>query len=262
MTGRATLPPMSVSRVRLVLHPRALTLAASGARGFVIVLPGGGYLDRMDYEGPDITEFLASHGIAAGHLEYPTAPSRYPDALEQVLLAIADVRAGIHGDFPGPVSLLGFSAGGHLAGTVATATDDEISALARREPAARLARPDHVALAYPVISLVHRTHIGSRLNLIGADAPEALAAALSVERRVDRATPPMFVWHTAEDASVPVENVLLLAGALRDAAVPFELHIYPRGRHGAGLGAEIGAPVTDWPAAWLAWLARGGVTAA
>lgn len=266
MRRRATLPCMSqatvAARVPLVLHPHAVELAGRGATGFVIVLPGGGYLDRMDYEGPDISAFLAAHGIAAGHLEYPVAPARYPDALEQVLLAVADVRAGVHGPFTGPVSVIGFSAGGHLAATAATATADEIAALARRDPAAELRRPDLVALAYPVISLVNRTHLGSRINLIGADAPEALAAALSVERRVDGDTPPVFCWHTADDASVPVENALSLAGALRDAAVPFELHVYPSGRHGLGLGAEAGDPVAGWPAAWLAWLARGGVAPA
>lgn len=253
---------MPTTRVPLVLHPRALELADNGATGLVIVLPGGGYLDRMDYEGPDISEFLASHGIPAGHLEYPLAPARYPDALEQVLLAVADVRAGAHGPFTGPVSLVGFSAGGHLAATAATATADEIATLSRRDPDVVLGRPDLVALAYPVISLVNRTHIGSRLNLIGPDAPEALAASLSVERRVDADTPPVFCWHTADDASVPVENALSLAGALRDAAVPFELHVYPGGRHGLGLGHEVGQPVAGWSAAWLAWLARGGVTPA
>lgn len=253
---------MPAPRVSLVLNPRALELAEAGAQGFVIVLPGGGYLDRMDYEGPDITEFLASHGIAAGHLEYPTAPARYPDALEQVLLAVADVRSGVHGAFTGPVSVVGFSAGGHLAATAATATADEMAALAHRDGDVVLSRPDHVALAYPVISLVNRTHVGSRLNLLGFDAPEALAHALSVENRVDADTPPVFMWHTAEDGSVPVENVLLMAGALRRHAVPFELHVYPHGRHGIGLADEAGAPATDWPGAWLNWLARGGVTPA
>jgi acetyl esterase/lipase len=251
-------------RVPFVLHPQADDLADGGASGFVLVLPGGGYLGRAEHEGAVITAFLADHGIPSGYLAYPVAPAIYPEALDQVLLVLADLRAGVHGAFPGPIAVIGFSAGGHLAGSVATATEAERADLAAREGTdpESLARPDLATLCYPVISLVNRAHIGSRRNLLGATDTEALAASLSVERRVDADTPPTFLWHTADDASVPVENSLLMAGALRDAAVPFELHVYPTGRHGLGLADDVGAPVTDWRDAWLGWLARGGVGSA
>ncbi|TDE90889.1 alpha/beta hydrolase [Occultella glacieicola] len=250
-----------VPRVPLVLHPSAEELADGGASGFVLVLPGGGYAGRSEHEGPGVTAFLAERGIASGHLEYPVAPAIHPDALDQVLLALADLRAGVHGAFSGPVAVVGFSAGGHLAGSVATVTEAERADLAARDGADvhTLGRPDLVTLSYAVISLVNRAHVDSRRNLLGETDTEARAASLSVERRVDSNTPPAFLWHTADDAAVPVENSLLMAAALRDAAVPFELHVYPTGRHGVGLGDEVGAPVTDWRDAWINWLARGGV---
>ena len=252
---------MATERVPLHRHPRAAEQTAAGATGFVLVLAGGGYAHRSDHEGPGVVDFLASHGIPAASLDYPVAPARHPDALEQVLLALADLRAGVHGDVTGPLAVVGFSAGGHLAGTAATATDAERALVAARaglDPAT-VRRPDLLTLAYPVASLVHRTHIGSRLNLLGEDAPEELAAGLSLERRADAGVPPLLCWHTADDDAVPVQNSLLAAAAWRDAGAEVELHVYPTGRHGLGLAAGEPEPVASWPATWLAWLARHGV---
>src|SRR5699024_9589941 len=119
----STMLVMTFQRAPLHLHPRAHELRRDGAEGFVLCLPGGGYEHRSDHEGPGIAEFLATHGIAAGHLDYSVAPARYPQALTEVLLALADLRSGEHGDFTGPIAVIGFSAGGHLAGSAATATE-------------------------------------------------------------------------------------------------------------------------------------------
>lgn len=251
---------MTLTRVPLVLDPRSARLAADGAPGLVLVLPGGGYANRAEHEGPVVTDWLTARGVPAAHLEYPVAPARHPEALDQVLLALADLRGGAHGSFSGPVALLGFSAGGHLAGTAATATAAELAELASRAAGdgVALRRPDLVSLAYPVVSFVESAHLGSRLNLLG-EVDDARAAELSVDRRVDAATPPAFLWHTADDDAVPVANSLLLARALGSAGVPYELHVYPSGRHGLGLGADVGPPVSEWPTSWLAWLARNGI---
>lgn len=252
---------MTIQRAPLHLHPRAHELRRDGAEGFVLCLPGGGYEHRSDHEGPGIAEFLATHGIAAGHLDYSVAPARYPQALTEVLLALADLRSGEHGDFTGPIAVIGFSAGGHLAGSAATATESERAEAARAAGLrlAQVVRPDLVTLAYPVASLVNRAHVGSRLSLLGEEAPENLAVQLSLENRTDADVPPLFCWHTAEDEGVPVENSLHATAAWRRAGVPVELHVYPHGPHGIGLAADHGEPVNQWPAAWLHWLARHGV---
>jgi dipeptidyl aminopeptidase/acylaminoacyl peptidase len=90
-------------------------------------------------------------------------------------------------------------------------------------------------LCYPVISLGKFTHQGSKQNLLGKEPAPELVQLLSNELQVTPQTPPCFVWHTAEDTAVPVENSLEFAAALRRAGVPFDLHIYQKGRHGIGL---------------------------
>ena len=90
-------------------------------------------------------------------------------------------------------------------------------------------------------------------SLLGEDPSEELRAALSCERQVGPATPPTFLWHTAEDASVPVQNSLAFAQALAEQGVPLELHVFPRGRHGLGLAGDdpvVGA----WTGLCAAWL--------
>jgi acetyl esterase/lipase len=103
-----------------------------------------------------------------------------------------------------------------------------------------------------VVTLVGAsTEVGSRDNLLGNRLD--LAAELSLENLVAADAPPMFLWHTADDALVPVQNTYLLASALADAAVPHEVHVYPHGRHGIGLATGEGA-AEAWSAACAAWL--------
>jgi acetyl esterase/lipase len=210
--------------------------------GTVLVLAGGGYHDRAEHESVDVSRFLAEHGVRAAWLDYPVAPARYPQALHLVLRAVAELRSH------GPVAVLGFSAGGHLAGTAATATADELAA------AGGLARPDAAVLCYPVVSMVDHPHLGSRMNLLGTEE-DAPARALSVELRVDADTPPVFAWHTADDAHVGVEHSLALTAALRRHQVPVELHVYPHGRHGLGLADGL----IDWTTPLLRWLGEQGI---
>lgn len=239
-------------------------------RGFVLVLAGGGYAVRAEHEYLDVTRWLAAHGIASGYLDYAVAPATYPVALGQTLEALAELRDGVHGPVDGPVVVLGFSAGAHLAGLALTATPAELalttgsgtdagSAPTESGSRARYERPDAAVLCYPVVSMTDLPHIGSRANLLGDAADDtAFAKALSVERRVDARTPPAFLWHTADDAVVDVEHSLRLAGALGRSHVPYELHVYPTGEHGLGLAESAGAPA-GWTDACLRWLAEQGV---
>jgi len=135
---------------------------------------------------------------------------------------------------PERVGILGFSAGGHLAATVASQWDHGNASTA--DPVARHGcRPDLAILCYPVISFLHASHIGSMINLLGESLTLTERRAQSAELNVTPETPPVFLWHTANDEAVDVENSLVFASALRRHGVPFALHILPSGAHGLGL---------------------------
>ena len=224
----------------------------------VVVCPGGGYGMLADHEGKDVALWLNTLGITAFVLHYRLGPhSRHPAMLDDAARAVRTVRGPAEDLDPGRVGILGFSAGGHLASTLAThfeagdpAATDSLNRFS--------SRPDLAILVYPVISMQEpHGHGGSRQNLLGADVSEELAASLSNHRHVTPDTPPTFLVHTSDDAGVPAENSLLLALALCAADVPVELHLYESGPHGFGLAA--GDPVLGtWPTHCAAWLRRHG----
>jgi len=167
------------------------------------------------------------------------------------------IRSGVHGLAvdPGRVGVLGFSAGGHLAATLSTAVATGSAELDVPETV-----PDLTVLCYPVVSYVREVHQGSVENLLGGAPSPELLAELSPELQVTAQTPPAFVWHTADDAAVPVSHSLGYTAALLAAGVPAELHVFPNGRHGLGLADE--EPGADqWPALCAGWLDRAGWTA-
>lgn len=227
---------------------------ANGAS--VLVLPGGGYGHLAPHEGEGYARWFAEHGVTAYVLKYRLGSHgyRHPVMLNDAARALRTLRAHARRDGldTARIAVIGSSAGGHLASTLLThfdAGDPDAADPIERESS----RPDLGILCYPVITLGRFTHAGSKKNLLGENPPEDLVRFLSNELQVTAATPPVFVWHTAEDASVPVENALLFVSALRQAGVPFELHIYETGRHGLGLpAAGNGAP--DWDKVCLNWL--------
>ncbi|SDE14267.1 Acetyl esterase/lipase [Paenibacillus sp. UNCCL117] len=225
----------------------------------VIVCPGGGYVKRADHEGRPVAEWLNRIGISAFVLDYRVAPSKHPAPLGDAKQAIRIVRANAEawGIDSGRIGILGFSAGGHLAASASVLFepgDEAAEDLLQRQST----RPDLAILCYPVISLLPEFgHQGSKNNLIGEEAPQELVKALSLELQVSPETPPAFIWHTSDDASVPVENALYFAAALRRNGVPFELHSYESGRHGLGLAPEH--PYAEpWTAACERWLRNRG----
>ncbi len=156
---------------------------------------------------------------------------------------------------PHKVGILGFSAGGHLTTTVLTHFDE--GKLDAADPVERIScRPDFGIVCYAVVMFdSQHTHRGSQRNLLGEEASAKLIESLSNEKQVTEKTPPCFVWHTAEDQAVPAENSLRFYSALVQHQVPSELHIFPEGRHGIGLGADVpGAKV--WPQLCQDWLQR------
>jgi acetyl esterase/lipase len=210
---------------------------ATGAA--IVVCPGGGYGGLAEHEGKDYALWLSDQGITAFVLKYRlgSAGYRHPIELGDAARAVRLVRAAakeLNVD-PKRVGIMGSSAGGHLASTLLTHFDagnpDAPDPIDRQS-----SRPDLGILCYPVITMGDSTHHGSRDNLLGKDPSDELIKELSNELHVTKDTPPCFLYHSAEDAAVPVENSLMFAEALRQAGVPFDLHIYEKGQHGGGLG--------------------------
>lgn len=230
----------------------------------VVVCPGGGYAKlALDHEGRQVAEWLNSLGVAAFVLKYRLGPRyRYPAPLDDAkrALRIVRTRAAEFRIAPDRIGIWGFSAGGHLASTLATHFDDGDPGAA--DPVERAScRPDFLILAYPVISFVSEyVHKGSLRNLLGEAPDPALVESLSNERQVTARTPPTFLFHTSEDKGVPAENSVLFYLALRKAGVPAELHIYERGRHGVGLAPDD-AVLSSWPGRLADWLRVRGLLA-
>lgn len=198
-------------------------------RAAVLILPGGGYAYVSEREAePVALRFLAA-GCNAFVLDYSVAPLKFPVALREAVLAVRYIRenADLLGVAPDMIGAMGFSAGGHLCGTLGTMYDcPEVADLGP----AQLLRPDALGLCYPVAVSWGPTHEGSFENLCGEDA--SLRQRLSLERLVRPDMPPTFLWHTRNDGAVPCRNSLLLAQALEKHGVDFSLHIYRNGSHG------------------------------
>lgn len=230
----------------------------------VIVAPGGGYGNLAHHEGEPVARWLNGLGISAFVLRYRIAPYRYPASLLDARRAIRTVRsrAAEFGVDPNRIGMLGFSAGGHLTATAGTLAGRSFPEEAADDGVNRFScRPDALILCYPVITFTGEyAHAGSRRNLLGEEPDPAMVALLSNEQQVTEQTPPSFLWHTADDAGVPVENSLMFASALRKSGVPFELHVYEQGRHGLGL-AEEHPYARGWTGACADWLRNIGFAA-
>ena len=233
---------------------------ATGAA--MVICPGGGYAHLAPHEGNDYALWLNQHGVAGFVLKYRLGSSgyRHPAMLQDAERAVRTVRANAaqwHID-PKRVGIMGSSAGGHLASTLMTHFEPGDTNAA--DPIEReSSRPDLGILCYPVITFGEFAHVGSRDNLLGKNPSPELVKLLSNELQVTKNTPPCFIWQTFDDKTVPVENSLLFATALRRAGVPFDLHIYQHGRHGLGLDDK---PPFNHPHPWAAdclfWLKAQG----
>jgi len=254
-------PPERIEDER-VYNVSVATLSAFPAkvsdarRAAVIVCPGGAYVRlAVTKEGSDVTRFLNSLGVSAYVLKYRVAPYRYPAALRDVLRAVRFLRANAAelGIDPQRIGVFGSSAGGHLAASAATLFDSPEGKTGAALDAVS-ARPDFVALLYPVVTMADPyAHKGSREALLGPKPSKELVEKTSLELQVTRETPPLFLVHTAEDQSVPVENSIALYAALRKAGVPAEMHVYEKGPHGFGLRPDLGT-TSEWPRRFGEWL--------
>ena len=235
--GRAPYSEQSPDQLQPTLAPYEV----EGAATAVIVCAGGAYAMKSDHEGGPVAERMNLEGIAGYVLDYRVKPCHHMAPLTDAQRAIRVVRAMGY-DY---VGILGFSAGANLACTAATHYDagdpDAEDAVERLS-----CRPDFFVPCYPVVSFHQFPNIGSVNALLGNFDDMAQRRFFSAELNVTADTPPAYIWHTANDDLVPVENSLILAGALSRCGVPFELHIFPKGPHGIGLAPDF-PDARHWP---------------
>ncbi len=232
----------------------------------VLLMPGGGYgFLAYDNEGTEQARWLNALGVTCFILLYRLPGEEWGDRrlvpLQDAQRAMRVIRHGASGFGvdPARVAIIGFSAGGHLAGSLAMRHGETVYAPV--DAADRLsARPDLAGLIYPVVSMdAAITHKGSRDNLLGPTPTAAEVAAASVERRVTAATPPVFLAHASDDRTVPVANSLSIYTAMLTAQRPAEMHLFDEGGHGFGVRLPKTTPAAAWPTLFATYAARKGI---
>ena len=233
-------------------------------RKAILVIPGGGYGFCSDREGEPIALTYLNAGFNAFVLTYSVSSrgnSRWPLPLidaSSAMKYIRDHAEEFHID-PNYVFVVGFSAGGHLAASLGTLwDDDEIEKTLGMEKGYN--KPTGMILAYPVITGLEYAHRGSFYNILGDQyGNEDAHRELSLEHRVTEKTVPAFIWTTATDTTVPPQNSIMFGQALAEKNIPFEMHIYPKGSHGASLASPIvgwnaPTPITAWLGDSIRWM--------
>ena len=250
----------SAAVLKTYARPQEGFLAEAGGRWGVIVLPGGGYQVNAKSEGEPTALAFLNAGVQAFLLEYSVAPVRWPQQLLEVASAVAWLRANAakYGVDSHKIAVCGFSAGGHLAGCVANLWGHDV-VKEKLGLTGEQVRPDAAILSYPVITMGEYGSVMTRGNLFGDGT---VVEETSLENSVTDRNPPAFLWATYTDGSVPVENSLMYANALRAHNVPFEMHIFNKGPHAMGLATGESAWQEDhtdnrassWHSLCVSWL--------
>jgi len=204
----------------------------------LVVLPGGGYATHAEHEGEPVAKWLKGLGFSASTFLYPLMV-RHPEPL----LALRSEIERIRHDGAKRIGLVGFSAGGHLAGLAALAPSAEPGQAA-----------DFAVLCYAITSMETETYKPARLILLGEDATPELRRATSLDQLVTSSSPPFFIWHTAEDMYVPPEHSYRLARSLAANGVPHEVHVFSHGPHSLGLAQRTDA--SQWTSMAAFWIAE------
>lgn len=227
----------------------------------LLVTPGGSYQRVvLDKEGSDLAPIFNASGYtlfvmtyrmpADGHAEGANAP--LVDAQRAIRTLRSDAKKW--NIDPHRIGVLGFSAGGHVAASLATRYD-EVVYPANDEIDKISARPDFLALMYPVITMQENiAHPGSRKALIGDKPTAEQIKKYSPEQNVTEQTPPTFLVHAVDDPSVPVDNSLVMFSALRAHHVPVEMHLFQQGQHGFGIRGAVNLPAATWPELLMNWI--------
>jgi len=230
-------------------------------RPCVIICPGGGYtILAAGHEGTDVAKYFNSIGVNALVLKY-----RIPDAKNQIdktiaplqdaqqSILLARINANIWGIDKNKIGIMGFSAGGHLAASLATHYND----VKIDNPNKISLRPDFQILIYPVISFGPEGHEGSKISLIGNTNDEKTKKAIdyfSSEKQITKEAPPAFLVHSKDDVVVPIANAIHYYDNLIAHKVPAELYIFEKGGHGYGMKnptSEI-----EWTSEMKKWMEK------
>lgn len=205
-------------------------------RPAVVICPGGGYEYCSVREAEPVALRFAAYGIPAFVLRYSCVNKMFPTALLEAARAMEYVRenASELGVDPDKIMICGFSAGAHLAASLAVHWKKPFITDALGGESS-LYKPNGAVLCYPVITSGEKRHDGSIVNIVGSDYPPDKTELVSLEKQVTEDVPPVFLWHTADDGCVPVENTLLFAAALAEKKIPFACHIFESGVHGLSL---------------------------
>lgn len=233
-------------------------MPAYNKRPAVVVCPGGGYTHCSTRESDPVAVRFMAAGYAVFTLTYSVeANAKHWQPMIELSKSILYVRrhAEEFGILPDKIAVCGFSAGAHLAACSGLLWDAAPVQAATPAPRGEN-RPNAMILGYPVITAGKYAHTGSFDTIAGRD--EALRDTFSLEKRVRPDTPPVFLWHTVDDACVPVQNSLLLADALQENGVPYEMHLFASGIHGMSTCTrEVNTPDphnAHWMTLCLEWL--------
>ncbi len=227
----------------LMLPDNCLRLYKGRKYPAVVICPGGGYEATSDREAEPVALKFAAAGFNTAVLRYSVGNARFPAALFELASAVAMLRSradewSIDSE---RIFICGFSAGGHLCANLGTLWNRDFVKNALGFHGGEH-RPSGMMLCYPVITSGEKAHRPSINALLGdMSGDKGLLELISAEKQVSADTPPSFIWHTFTDTAVPVDNSLLMAAALSDKGVPFELHIFPNGPHGLALANKITA---------------------
>ncbi len=228
----------------------------------VLICPGGGY-ERLAYviSGTQLAKWFNSIGISAFVLNYrlPNSPDlkqREIAPLQDAQRAMRIIRANAEKwqIKPDKIGVLGTSAGGHLAASLGTATED----FAKISDDSESSAPNFMILISPVITMGEYTHATSRKNLLGANPPKELIEKYSLEKQVAATAPSAFIVHAADDKVVNPRNSLMFYNALLDKNIAASLHIFPRGGHAIALRNNPGSTET-WTNLCEMWLIETGM---
>lgn len=236
-------------RVANVIKPSITVYKADKPNGMAIIMcPGGGYARlAMNHEGHDMAPWLNAQGITYIVLKYRMPNGHYEVPLSDAEQAIRLVRqhAKEWNIRPDRIGIMGASAGGHLAASLATLYNSNET------------RPDFQILFYPVISMVPGvTHGGSRQNLLGNKPSQELEDKYTLEKQVNERTPQAFIMLSADDGAVPPANGIHYFEALLQHQVPATLHVYPTGGHGWGF-RDAFTYKRQWTGELEKWLREG-----
>ena len=226
----------------------------------MIIAPGGGYSREMlDFEGMDVARHLNGAGVTCFVLRYRLPgegwANRSDVPLQDAQRAMRLVRANAakYALDPARIGFMGFSAGGHVACSIATRFAAKVYAPVDSADAVD-ARPSFSVPMYPVVTMGEGCHAGSRDKLLGMNPSPALIDAYSCEKHIPADAPPSWICLAADDNVVPpIQNGVAYFTALRAAGIAAEIHVFEAGGHGFGIARTLGKPDAAWPDLLLKW---------